>query len=122
MPPAQEWFRDQICCGIVRAAGLQQQQIVRECIVQQRRLHQRHQLHQQRLSNVTNSYSPGNACDVVLVRATYTWTVWSPGLAQLLNSNNAPNYLVNMADGSGHLLSGTAAFRNEPFNTGVAGC
>ena len=74
------------------------------------------------LSNVSNSYAPGNACDVVLIRATYSWTVWFPGLAKLLNSNNAPNYLVNMTDGSGHLLSGTAAFRNEPFNTGVAGC
>jgi Flp pilus assembly protein TadG len=74
------------------------------------------------LSNVTNSYSPGNACDVVLVRATYSWPVWFPGLAQLLNSSSPPNYLVNMTDQSGHLLSGTAAFRNEPFNSGVAGC
>ena len=51
------------------------------------RLHQRQQLHLARFTNVANAYSPGNACDVVLVRATYSWTIWFPGLAKLLNAN-----------------------------------
>jgi hypothetical protein len=63
----------------------------------------------------------GNACDVVLVRANYIWTIWFPGLAQLLNGNAPANYLVNTGT-NGHLLTGTAAFRNEPFSAGVSGC
>ena len=74
------------------------------------------------LSNVPNAYAPGNACDVVLIRATYAWGIWFPGLAKLLNANAPANYLVNMTDGSSHLLSATAAFRNEPFTSGVSGC
>jgi len=54
----------------------------------------------------TNSYPASiNACDVVLVRATYTWTVATPILSF---------FLVNMA-GSAHLLASTLAFRNEPY-------
>ncbi|MES2254332.1 MAG: TadE/TadG family type IV pilus assembly protein [Pseudomonadota bacterium] len=67
------------------------------------------------------SYSPGTACSVVLVRADYIWTIWFPGLAQLLNANASANFLVNSGS-NGRLLSGTTAFRNEPFNSGVAGC
>ena len=58
---------------------------------------------------------------MVLVRANYVWTIWFPGLAQLLNGNNPPNYLVNSGS-NGHMLTGTAAFRNEPFSAGVSGC
>lgn len=75
-------------------------------------------------ANVSNVYSPGAACDVVLVRATYAWTIWFPGLARLLNSSNA-DYLVNIQDSTGqgaHLLSATTAFRNEPYTSGVNGC
>jgi Flp pilus assembly protein TadG len=61
---------------------------------------------------VANNYSPGNACDVVLVRATYTWTVFTPILSW---------FLVNMA-GNAHMLSATTAFRNEPFTSGVGNC
>lgn len=67
------------------------------------------------------SYSPGTACSVVLVRADYIWTIWFPGLAQLLNPAASANFLVNSGS-SGRLLSGTTAFRNEPFNSGVSGC
>ena len=56
---------------------------------------------------------------MVLIRATYAWPVWFPGLAQLLNSNNSGDYLVNMANNS-HLIPGTAAFRNEPFTAASA--
>ena len=49
---------------------------------------------------------------VVLVRAFYTWQVFSPGLDW---------FLINMA-GNYHLLSAASAFRNEPYNNGVAGC
>lgn len=75
-------------------------------------------------ANVTNAYNPGVACDVVLVRATYAWKIWFPGLARLLNANNG-DYLVNIQDSQGagaHLLSATTAFRNEPYTSGVNGC
>jgi hypothetical protein len=68
---------------------------------------------------MSNPTGQDAACKVVLVRATYDWTIWFPGLAKLLNGGD--NFLVNTADG-GRLLSGTSAFRNEPFNAGVGGC
>lgn len=68
---------------------------------------------QQRTLNTSlNSYSIGNACDVVLVRAFYTWPLFTPGLT---------SYLANMA-GNKYLLSAAATFRNEPFNNNAAGC
>jgi Flp pilus assembly protein TadG len=59
-----------------------------------------------------NNYLTGNACDVVLVRAYYTWPVATPVLAW---------FLVNMA-GNKHLVTATAAFRNEPYTTTTGGC
>lgn len=61
------------------------------------------------------------ACQIVMVRANYNWPVWFPGLAQILNSQNANGYLVN-APNNTHLLTATAAFRSEPFTNGVSGC
>ena len=61
------------------------------------------------------------ACQIVLIRASYNWPIWFPGLAKILNSNNANNYLVNAPNGT-HLLTATAAFRSEPFTNGVSGC
>lgn len=122
-PTQQAWFQDQICCATAPLL---------ECS----KLHVNVSSSPSGFSgsgftstqggnglytNVTDAYSPGAACDVVLIRATYAWPVWFPGLAQLLNSNNSKNYLVNMANDS-HLISGTAAFRNEPFTSGVSGC
>lgn len=52
-----------------------------------------------------NSYQPGIACQVVLVRAFYTWTLFTPAFAQ---------YFSNMA-GDDRLLSAAVAFRNEPY-------
>jgi hypothetical protein len=48
----------------------------------------------------------------VLVRAFYKWPVFTP----MLNF-----FLANMG-GSNHLLATAAAFRNEPFTNGAAGC
>ena len=59
-----------------------------------------------------NNYITGNACDVVLARAFYTWPVATPVLSW---------FLVNMA-GDKHLVTAATAFRNEPFVNGVAGC
>jgi Flp pilus assembly protein TadG len=59
-----------------------------------------------------NAFNVGNACDVVLARAFYKWPVFAPGLDY---------FLVNLT-GNYHLLSSAAAFRNEPFNNGAAGC
>ena len=59
-----------------------------------------------------NNYIIGNACDVVLVRAFYTWPVVTPVLTW---------FLVNMA-GNKHLVTAAAAFRNEPYTTSTGGC
>jgi Flp pilus assembly protein TadG len=59
-----------------------------------------------------NQFSPGGVCSIVLVRAFYVWNVNTPLLTP---------FLVNMS-GSNHLLTATAAFRNEPYNTDVPGC
>ena len=61
------------------------------------------------------------ACQIVMVRASYNWPIWFPGLAKLLNSDNAGDFLVNAPNGT-HLLTATAAFRSEPFTNGVSGC
>ena len=57
------------------------------------------------LSSNLNHYQPGTSGQVVLLRVVYTWQVATPLLTP---------FLVNMA-GNFHLLSATAAFRNEPF-------
>ncbi len=59
-----------------------------------------------------NAFQTGGACDVVLVRVFYAWTVFTPVLTP---------FLSNMANGK-HLLYSAASFRNEPFNTGMSGC
>ena len=64
------------------------------------------------LDPTLNNYAPGAVCSVVVVRAFYIWQVATPLLTP---------FLTNMANNS-HLLSATAAFRNEPYTTGVAGC
>ena len=108
---SQEWFKDQICCGI--------SSLMSDCSGS---LHVDVQNYTSGFgsdfSNSTNSsgnqlpatdnYSPGNPCDVVLLRATYNWTVVTPLLSW---------FLVNMAN-SQHLLSATTAFRNEPYTSG----
>lgn len=113
----QAWFKGQICCHV---DGL-----ISDCT---------NQVHvnvssvssssfntnafSQSFSNVTDAYNPGAACNVVLIRATYAWRVWFPGLKQLLDQQSAQDYLVNMnasEAANSHLLSATAAFRNEPF-------
>lgn len=64
-------------------------------------------------------YAPGGACDVVLVRASYPFPIWFPGLAQLLGGNWT---FADVAGGSTHTISGTSAFRNEPFDSTKGGC
>lgn len=59
-----------------------------------------------------NGFSNGSACNVVLVRVFYAWTVFTPVLTP---------FLSNMA-GNKHLLYSAASFRNEPFSTGMSGC
>jgi Flp pilus assembly protein TadG len=63
-------------------------------------------------------FSPGNPTDIVLVRAYFSWNLFTPVLS-------AP--LENMGSGSGkRLLTSTTAFRNEPYNDtppqGAAAC
>ncbi|HEX4302667.1 MAG TPA: TadE/TadG family type IV pilus assembly protein [Rhizomicrobium sp.] len=59
-----------------------------------------------------NNYVPGTACNVVLLRTFYTWHIITPVLSQ---------FLTNMTTGN-HLITATAAFRNEPFTSSVSGC
>jgi Flp pilus assembly protein TadG len=59
-----------------------------------------------------NNFAPGGVCSVVLLRTFYTWNVITPLLTP---------FMTNMANNM-HLMSATAAFRNEPYTTGVAGC
>jgi Flp pilus assembly protein TadG len=107
---SQEWFKDQVCCGISN--------LMTDCS----RLHVNVQNYaggfgttfnnsvdaNGNLQPVADNYSPGVPCDVVLIRATYNWTVVTPGLSW---------FLVNMANQQ-HLLSATSAFRNEPYLAG----
>jgi Flp pilus assembly protein TadG len=60
----------------------------------------------------TSNFKPGNACDVVLVRAFYGWPVFTPLLTPFLKTMS----------GDKHLLYAAAAFRNEPFDVGKSGC
>ncbi len=55
-------------------------------------------------------YSPGTRDSIVVVRAFYEWDLFVPGLTKPL---------ANLSDGR-RLLQGTAAFRNEPFNSATA--
>lgn len=55
--------------------------------------------------NMSFQFDPGNAGDVVLVRAFYVWDIVTPVIGAGLS---------NMA-GSHRLLASSAAFRNEPF-------
>jgi Flp pilus assembly protein TadG len=110
---SQEWFKDQICCGISN--------IMTNCTTA---LHVNVQNYSAgfganfsnttdasgNLQPVADTYSPGSPCDVVLLRATYNWSVVTPILSW---------FLVNMSGGN-HLLSATTAFRNEPYTSGSA--
>jgi Flp pilus assembly protein TadG len=58
-----------------------------------------------------NTFDPGSACNVVLIRVFYKWPIQAPGLNW---------FLTNMANHS-HLLAAATAFRNEPYGA-VAGC
>jgi Flp pilus assembly protein TadG len=64
--------------------------------------------------NFTDSmkYCPGNDGEIVVVRMFYQWPLFVTGLGY---------NIANLA-GSKRLLSATAAFKNEPFPSGVSGC
>lgn len=62
--------------------------------------------------NPMNTFQPGTACNVVLVRSFYAWNVFTPVLTP---------FLRNMANNK-HLIYSASAFRNEPYTTGLSGC
>jgi len=64
------------------------------------------------LNPALNGYSIGTYCQVELLRVFYTWKVITPGLSV---------FLTNITGGY-HLITATAAFRNEPYSTAVSGC
>lgn len=109
---SQAWFKDQICCGIST--------LLTDCSGSLRVSVQNYTTGfgstftnstdaSGNLLPVTDSYNPGVACNVVLVRATYSWTVVTPLMTWFLSNMN----------GGKHLLSATTAFRNEPFVAGA---
>lgn len=53
-------------------------------------------------------FQTGNACNVVLVRTYYPWTMMTPLMQKVM---------ANMPNGQ-LLLAATVAFRNEPFTSG----
>ena len=61
--------------------------------------------------NPPSGYSPGNACDVVVVRAFYKYSVITPIVSPLLTGGRGYNW-----------LTAASAFRNEPFTAAVSGC
>lgn len=108
----QAWFNGQVCCGVTPLLDCTKLQVTAA-----------------KSSSfgggfgtytgTTADYNPGSACDVVLVRGTYPFPIWFPGVSALVNGTWT---FADTAGGSIHTLSGTAAFRNEPFTSAVAGC
>ncbi|HWA22604.1 MAG TPA: TadE/TadG family type IV pilus assembly protein [Caulobacterales bacterium] len=64
------------------------------------------------LNSALNNYNPGTACQVVIVRNFYKWTLQTPFFT---------NFLVNLGTNQ-RLLSAAFATRNEPFTSAVTGC
>ena len=60
------------------------------------------------LNSQNMQYMTGSACDVVLVRAFYPWSIMTPLMSPLL---------ANMPNGQ-FLLTAAEAFRNEPYSSG----
>jgi Flp pilus assembly protein TadG len=59
--------------------------------------------------NITNmEYETGTACNVVIVRSYYPWTIMTPLMQPLLE---------NMPNGQ-YLLTAASSFRNEPYLSG----
>jgi Flp pilus assembly protein TadG len=115
----QNWFQGQICCGV--SPLIPDDLCTANLVVTVASTSSGFSSSGFGGIGTPGTYSPGTACDVVLVRASYIWTIWFPGLKQLLAPASPADYLVDSPN-NGHMLTGTAAFRNEPFNAGVAGC
>jgi Flp pilus assembly protein TadG len=116
----QDWFKQQICCGV---EGLMSCDNVVVTVASPSGGFggDFNALLASGTAGTFDSASSNAACSVMLVRATYIWTIWFPGLGRLLNSNLPEKFLVNVGD-DGRLLSATTTFRNEPFSSGVSGC
>lgn len=54
---------------------------------------------------LTQQFQPGNASDIVIVRAFFQWKILSP-----------ISYGLNNMSGNNRLLGATVAFRNEPYS------
>ena len=115
----QKWFDGQVCCNVTPLLDCTKLQVT----VQQSAGFGSGFANYVDSGDPANpdpsNYNPGTACNVVLVRATYAFPIWFPGLASLVNGNWT---FADTAGGSVHTLAGTAAFRNEPFTAAVNGC
>jgi hypothetical protein len=110
----QAWFNGQICCGV---SSLLTCSLLQVTVAKASSFGGGYGAYSGTTLNPTD-YAPGGACDVVLVRASYPFPIWIPGLAQLLGGNWT---LINASNNS-HMISGTSAFRNEPFDPSKSGC
>lgn len=125
----QDWFKAQICCGVTPLLDCSKLVVTVNApttgfganfnSLQDPALQGSY--FKDPATGANNPTGQDSACRIVLIRATYLWTVWFPGLAQILNADMPDKFLVTDG-GNGRLLSGTSAFRNEPFTSGVAGC
>ena len=57
-------------------------------------------------------FDAGSAGDIILIRAFYTWKVFTPGVGFAM---------ANMSDGTERLIVASTAFRNEPFDSSLGG-
>jgi Flp pilus assembly protein TadG len=62
------------------------------------------------LNSGAMQFNTGNACDTVLVRAFYPWSIMTPFMGSLLQ---------NMPNGQ-FLITSASAFRNEPYTSGAS--
>ena len=119
---SQKWFNGQVCCNVTPLLDCSKLQIT---VKQASSFGAGFGTYTASPSGdsvndpATTNYAPGTVCDIVLVRATYPFPIWFPGLSQLLNQSWT---YADAAGGNIHTLAGTAAFRNEPYNSSVSGC
>ena len=61
---------------------------------------------------INEGFDAGSAGDIVLVRAFYSWKVFTPGVSFTM---------ANMNNGTERLIISSTAFRNEPFGSILGG-
>jgi Flp pilus assembly protein TadG len=115
----QKWFNGQVCCGVTPLLDCTKLQVTVAPSTGFGGSYASYVDSGDPANPSPANYNPGTACNVVLVRATYAFPIWFPGMASLLNGNWT---FADVAGGTVHTIAGTSAFRNEPFTAAVNGC